>query len=178
MRESTDELPKVHSRPARSRRPVTHCLLACVVLILLRINMSALDTVRPPTAATAEPAPPLGEPTLVHKHASASAIRGVPDAAHLHGRLIGLRDDGAPALPLVPYPSARAESKAEKREAHNGTCFNRRRSDSLPLSRPIKDVRSEACKALSYETDTSSAFEASTRSPCSDTSLRPLRLAL
>ena len=47
----------------------------------------------------------------------------------------------------MPYVDVRAETPAMKRVAHNGTCFNRRRSDALPLWRRMADVRSAACKA-------------------------------
>ena len=83
----------------------------------------------------------------VAKDWACGLARGAPDAEHLHGALIGLRSDGAPSLPLVPYVDVRVETPAMKRVAHNGTCFNRRRSAALPLWRRMAAVRSAACKA-------------------------------
>ena len=42
---------------------------------------------------------------------AADGLRGAPDAEHLHGALIGLRSDGAPSLPLVPYVDVRTETR-------------------------------------------------------------------
>ena len=60
-------------------------------------------------------------------------VLGIPSAAQMHGDAIGLRADGTPGLPLRPYVGVREETAAQKRIAHTHTCFNRLRSDSLPL---------------------------------------------
>lgn len=77
-------------------------------------------------------------------------VLGTPDERHMHGDRIGLRADGTPGLPLRPYVNVRHETREQKRAAHNHTCFNLKRSDSLPLDRPAPDARSAACRATRY----------------------------
>lgn len=76
---------------------------------------------------------------------STYGTRGAVDESHLHGSLIGRDEDGAQHLRLVPYVDVRSETKEQKAKAHFQTCFNRFRSDSLPLDRPLEDARSAAC---------------------------------
>jgi polypeptide N-acetylgalactosaminyltransferase len=73
-----------------------------------------------------------------------------PDADHLHG-MVGVDDKGVPLFSVKPMPPD--ETAEEKREHHKGNCFNLARSDSLPLDRPIPDVRSEQCKQMTYPHD-------------------------
>ena len=81
---------------------------------------------------------------------AAYGTRGAPDADHLHGFLIGRDEDGSQRLPIEPYVSADKETKAEKNEAHAHTCFNKRRSASLPLDRNLGDHRNDGCAAIDY----------------------------
>ena len=131
-----------------SRRPVALALvISALLLLLLRYESGVLGKQKKVVGTPGvQPARRRRWPAT-HAREADDGLRGAPDAEHLHGALIGLRSDGAPSLPLVPYVDVRAETPAMKRVAHNGTCFNRRRSDALPLWRRMADVRSAACKA-------------------------------
>lgn len=81
---------------------------------------------------------------------AAATLRGEVDAKHMHGRLIGIRTDGSPGLPLVPYVSMAEETLEMKRIAHTINCFNLKRSDSIPLDRDIPDHRDKRCHDIIY----------------------------
>eukprot|EP00039_Didymoeca_costata_P003154 m.65547 g.65547 ORF g.65547 m.65547 type:complete len:611 (+) comp11743_c0_seq3:67-1899(+) len=74
-----------------------------------------------------------------------------PSASRLHGP-VGFYRNGTPGWRPVPMPE-RPESFEEKRRAHKPNCFNLRRSDSLPLDRPVPDVRHSKCASLEYPKD-------------------------
>lgn len=66
----------------------------------------------------------------------------------MHGTGIGTRD-GEPLWTPTPFDFTK-ETEAMKRVAHTKSCFNKRRSDSLPLTRDIPDVRDSACTRMWY----------------------------
>eukprot|EP00053_Salpingoeca_punica_P018111 m.176300 g.176300 ORF g.176300 m.176300 type:complete len:585 (-) comp17363_c1_seq1:321-2075(-) len=72
------------------------------------------------------------------------------DEEHMHG-VVGADAQGKPLFSVKPMPPD--ETAEQKREHHKGNCFNLARSDSLPLDRPIPDVRSEQCKKATYPHD-------------------------
>lgn len=80
------------------------------------------------------------------REAGENVFPGV-DKDHLHGK-IGYNKDGSPAIKLLP--PLITETLEEKREHHKGTCFNLRRSDSIPLDRPLGDMRHPDCKRIVY----------------------------
>lgn len=79
-----------------------------------------------------------------------STLHSSIDYAHLHGALIG--HDPITRLPQwTPTPfDFSQETPAMKRAAHAYTCFNKVRSDSLPLDRPVPDVRPPVCESQWY----------------------------
>lgn len=67
------------------------------------------------------------------------------DAQHRHGRLIGHNPlTKQPNWTPTPFDFTQ-ETKEMKRIAHTKSCFNKVRSDSIPLDRPIPDVRPKVC---------------------------------
>lgn len=76
---------------------------------------------------------------------------------HHHG-LLGRLPDGSPRIAPTPLPPG-GLSQEEHRDSHRGFCFNSRLSDSLPLDREQRDVRSPGCAKLheSYPKDLPSA---------------------
>lgn len=70
------------------------------------------------------------------------------DREHMHGRGIG-RQDGKPLWTPTPFDFS-TETEAMKRVAHTKSCFNKRRSNSLELTRAIPDVRAKSCKNMWY----------------------------
>lgn len=60
------------------------------------------------------------------------------------------RRDGKTGFPVVPYVSMEEETLDMKRIAHDHTCFNLKRSDSLPLDRDLKDNRHHKCGSIRY----------------------------
>lgn len=72
------------------------------------------------------------------------------DENHLHGKDLGLNPVTRQQL-WVPTPfDFSTETMAMKRVAHTKSCFNKRRSDSLSLRRPIPDVRPVKCSRHWY----------------------------
>ncbi|CDF40823.1 Glycosyltransferase, family GT27 [Chondrus crispus] len=67
------------------------------------------------------------------------------DPLHFHGRLIG--HDPATRLPVwTPTPFDFSQETVEmKREAHTKSCYNKRRSNAIPLDRSVPDVRTGEC---------------------------------
>lgn len=77
-------------------------------------------------------------------------LRDSVDDDHLHGHLVGHDpQSGAPVWTPTPF-NFELESTEMKREAHTQLCFNRRRSNALPLDRHIPDARPEVCKSQWY----------------------------
>ena len=72
------------------------------------------------------------------------------DSTHYHGSLIG--HDPLTKNPMwTPTPvDFSKETKEMKTIAHTKSCFNKVRSDSLPLDRPIPDVRPHGCSSEWY----------------------------
>ena len=67
------------------------------------------------------------------------------DDAHLHGSIIGHQPNSNTPL-WTPQPFDFTNETSEmKRKAHTKTCFNKVRSNSLPLDRPLPDVRAHEC---------------------------------
>lgn len=67
------------------------------------------------------------------------------DVQHFHGWMIG-HDPRTRVPSWTPTPfNFDKETLEMKAEAHKKTCYNRRRSNSLPLDRAIPDVRPPAC---------------------------------
>lgn len=67
------------------------------------------------------------------------------DDNHLHGALIGhLSKSHTPLWTPTEFDFTK-ETTEMKRRAHERTCFNRVRSNSLPLDRPLPDVRAQEC---------------------------------
>lgn len=72
------------------------------------------------------------------------------DKTHLHGALIGC--DPVTKVPQwTPTPfNFDNETPQMKAQAHEKSCYNKRRSNSLPLDRQIPDVRPPACASQWY----------------------------
>jgi hypothetical protein len=78
---------------------------------------------------------------------------GVPaEGSRLHGDL-GQHTDGTPGWNIDPWPEGYVESDADKTKHHEHTCFNLRRSDSIPLDRNNGDRRHSGCKDKLYTKD-------------------------
>ncbi|CAE8714805.1 unnamed protein product [Polarella glacialis] len=75
------------------------------------------------------------------------------DNDHMHG-LLGRRPDGSERIAPIPLPPG-GLTPEDRKDAHRGFCFNSRVSDSLPLDRLQRDMRSAACirKHAGYPTD-------------------------
>ncbi|EZG57967.1 putative polypeptide N-acetylgalactosaminyltransferase [Gregarina niphandrodes] len=76
------------------------------------------------------------------------ALKVGVDSRHLHGR-VGYDLETGETL-WVPRPLSFKMTREQKRDAHEGYCFNRRVSESLALDREIADYNTAECKAKDY----------------------------
>eukprot|EP00045_Choanoeca_perplexa_P011100 m.116071 g.116071 ORF g.116071 m.116071 type:complete len:607 (-) comp15513_c0_seq1:1409-3229(-) len=81
---------------------------------------------------------------------STDELRGTVSDLHKHGDLVGKKLDGTLGFKLIPYVSMKEETLEMKRIAHTQTCFNLKRSDSIPMDRSIPDPRDKRCKEIKY----------------------------
>lgn len=72
------------------------------------------------------------------------------DSAHMHGSMIGRHPvTRVPAWTPTPFDFSK-ETDEMKAKAHTKSCYNKVRSNSIPLDRPVPDVRPAECKNQWY----------------------------
>ncbi|EDQ90874.1 uncharacterized protein MONBRDRAFT_23972 [Monosiga brevicollis MX1] len=110
-------------------------------------NVERRDAAQPAKAKSKGVQPQVPHPIIVQSHES---TRGEVTEDRMHGDMIGMINPRKPGFELRPYVSLSEETLEMKREAHTQHCFNLKRSDSLPLDRPVPDHRDKRCKEIEY----------------------------
>ena len=162
----------VQIRPAHHLLLVFFCLATAVLFIFRPFRESTIPRARIPTPIghtsggsplLALPRPygvaaPVMDSVLQRVHqlvyggskVDHTLLRATIDPDHKHGRLIGhYPTSRQPVWTPSPFNFS-LETEEMKREAHTKTCYNRRRSNALPLDRPVPDIRGEKCLTAWY----------------------------
>lgn len=103
-------------------------------------------------------------------HISPADLASSVDPDHLHGAMIGhFAKTLKPQWEPLPFDFS-AQTTEMKAQAHRNTCFNKVMSNSLPLDRPIPDVRPTKCH-LQWFYNVSTSTESQRTAPSFMTSM-------